>query len=202
MEGPEEVETRFSYGRHVPPHPVLPLSYSLALRPLHPTVVFFFCSQSLKILCVLLFMSVAVMTLCSENCVLKHCCRDIYHSHLTTPWRGGGAALVFARFMTFLHALFIREAKWICCVKRVFILVAVFVWNCLKLSTNYLLLVVVIRRFSMKKWRFDFGLKVTLQRKYLLLTAVFSEINQHRILGLLLFLPPKTPKRIHRSKTN
>lgn len=88
MEGPEEVETRFSYGRRVPPHPVLPLSCSLALRPLHPTVVFFFGSQLLTILCVLSFMSVAVMTLCSENCVLKHCCRDIYHSHLTRE--GGG----------------------------------------------------------------------------------------------------------------
>lgn len=109
MEGLEEVETRFSYGRHVPPHPILPLSCSLALHPLHPTVVFFFCSQFFKILCVLPFMSVAVMTLCSENWVSKHCSRDTYPSHLTTPWRG--AVLLVTSFITFLHVLFIREAK-------------------------------------------------------------------------------------------
>lgn len=128
MEGLEEVETHFSYGRHVPPHPILPLACSLALHPLHPTVVFFFCSLLYKILCVLSFMFVAVIILCSENCVLKHCSRDIYSSHLTAPW---GALLSVTRFMTFLHALFIREAKWICCVTRVFILVVMFVWNCI-----------------------------------------------------------------------
>lgn len=98
MEGPEEEEeTGFSYARHVPPHPLLPISCPLTLHLLHPTGFFFFCPELFKMLCVLSFMF-AVVSLCSERCVSKHHSGDISSSPLITPGMRG-APLTPTRFM-------------------------------------------------------------------------------------------------------
>lgn len=104
-------ETGYSYGRHVPPHPILPLSWAVALHAPQPVVVFFyppsrsFCSKFLfKMLCVLSFMFVVLMILCSVclNITAEVCSS---FSHVTL----GGGTVDIDKVYDLLNALFIRD---------------------------------------------------------------------------------------------